>query len=78
MMEFESYTRKKERVIQDNDNSQDCIGERLVTDPFAEQLLVSTQNSGLKNISSRSIILAPFTSTLSDETLIAEQRELMN
>lgn len=36
----------------------------LPTDPFAEQML-STQNSELKNVSTRSIILAPFNSTRS-------------
>jgi hypothetical protein len=48
------------------------------TDPFAEQLLVSTQNSGLKNVSSRSVILAPFNSTLSDEQTIRENHVRMN
>jgi len=48
------------------------------TDPFAEQLLVSTQNSGLKNVSSRSVILAPFNSTLSDEQTIRENHLRMN
>lgn len=50
----------------------------MPTDPFAEQLLVSTQNSGLKNVSSRSVILAPFNSTLSDEQTIRENHVRMN
>lgn len=50
----------------------------MPTDPFAEQLLVSTQNSGLKNVSSRSVILAPFNSTLSDEQTIRENHLRMN
>jgi hypothetical protein len=62
--EFEHYNRKKERV-QDSDGSQP-----IPTDPFAEQLLVSTQGSGLKNASSRSVILAPFNSTLSDHSKV--------
>jgi len=39
---------------------------------------VSTQNSGLKNVSSRSVILAPFNSTLSDEQTIRENHLRMN
>ena len=39
---------------------------------------MSTQNSGLKNVSSRSVILAPFNSTLSDEQTIRENHVRMN
>jgi hypothetical protein len=35
------------------------------TDPFTEQMLVSTQNSMLRNVSTKSVILAPFNSTKS-------------
>jgi hypothetical protein len=50
----------------------------MPTDPFTEQMLSSTQNFDLKNISSRSIILAPFNSTrsqidLSDDDLIIKK-----
>ena len=39
-------------------------GEHLVTDPFADQMsLNSTQNSLVKNVSTKSVILAPFNST---------------
>lgn len=38
-------------------------------------MLVSTQNSGLKNCSSRSVILAPFNSTLSDQKQAGPIRE---
>lgn len=52
-IEFLTYTQSKERALH-------------LEDPFAEQLLVSTQNSQLRNISSRSVILAPFNSSHSD------------
>lgn len=55
--DFEYYNIKKELSPED--------GQVLPTDPFAEQMLSSTQNVDLKNISSRSIILAPFNSTRS-------------
>ena len=35
------------------------------TDPFTEQMLNSTQNSLVKNVSTKSVILAPFNSTRS-------------
>ena len=39
-------------------------GEHLLTDPFAEHMsLNSTQNSLVKNVSTKSVILAPFNST---------------
>jgi len=44
----------------------------MPTDPFAEQILNSTQNVELKNISSRSIILAPFNSTRSQLDFIED------
>jgi hypothetical protein len=59
--EYELYTQRKEPA-----NAADDLSDRMVTDPFAEQLLVSTQNSGLRNVSSRSVVLAPFNSTISD------------
>lgn len=71
MQEFELYNQKKERFTQDEPD------QHLPTDPFAEQLLVSTQNSGLKNVSSRSVILAPFNSTISDDVHITENRKQM-
>jgi predicted nucleotidyltransferase len=55
--DFEYYNIKKELGPEE--------GQVLPTDPFAEQMLSSTQNVDLKNISSRSIILAPFNSTRS-------------
>lgn len=68
--EFEYYNIKKERDV------TPAGSQVMPTDPFAEQMLSSTQNDDLKNISSRSIILAPFNSTKSqlqmtqDETAI--------
>ena len=42
----------------------DGAGEHLLTDPFADQMsLNSTQNSLVKNVSTKSVILAPFNST---------------
>lgn len=42
----------------------DAAGEQLLTDPFAEHMsLNSTQNSLVKNVSTKSVILAPFNST---------------
>lgn len=39
-------------------------GQPLQTDPFGEQMsLNSTQNSLVKNVSTKSVILAPFNST---------------
>lgn len=71
MQEFEHYNQKKERcTVEDSDG-----GQQIPTDPFAEQLLVSTQNAELKNVSSRSVILAPFNSTLSDESVILENQK---
>jgi hypothetical protein len=64
MTEFEHYSLKKERCY-DSDG-----GQQIPTDPFAEHLLVSTTNADLKNISTRSVILAPFNSTISDEQII--------
>jgi hypothetical protein len=57
--EFEYYNVRKERSFDPES------GQVMPTDPFAEQMLSSTQNVDLKNISSRSIILAPFNSTRS-------------
>ena len=57
--EFEYYNVRKERSFDPED------GYVMPTDPFAEHMLSSTQNCGLKNVSSRSIILAPFNSTRS-------------
>ena len=68
MQEFDHYNQRKERLVQDESDGG------CPTDPFAEHLLVSTQNSGLKNVSSRSVILAPFNSTLSDDHIIREQQ----
>lgn len=43
---------------------QNDAGEALLNDPFAEQMsLNSTQNSLVKNVSTKSVILAPFNST---------------
>lgn len=53
--EFQYYNKRSERTVNP--------GEPMITDPFAEQQLSSTQNSELKNITSRSVILAPFNST---------------
>ena len=39
--------------------------ENIHTDPFTEQMLNSTQNSMIKNASTKSVILAPFNSTKS-------------
>lgn len=39
--------------------------EDTLADPFAEQMLQSTQNSLLRNVSTKSVILAPFNSTKS-------------
>ena len=62
MQEFEYYTQRKERQQVDDSDG----GQQIPTDPFAEHLLHSTQNADLKNVSSRSVILAPFNSTMSD------------
>lgn len=70
MQEFNQYTQKKERVTSDKP------GEASLqqSDHFAEHLLVSTLNSGLKNLTSKSVILAPFNSTVSDENMIRQTR----
>lgn len=52
---------KKEFTYNDTDRYN-----RNETDPFPEHLLDSTQNSMLKNQSSKSVILAPFNSTKSN------------
>lgn len=57
--EFEYYNKRERDVIIDGEH------QVVPTDPFAEQMLSSTQNSELKNASTRSIILAPFNSTKS-------------
>lgn len=57
--EFEYYNVRKEKDFDPES------AHPLPTDPFAEQMLSSTQNIDLKNVSSRSIILAPFNSTRS-------------
>ena len=55
--EFDYYNKRERDVIVDGEH------QVVPTDPFAEQMLSSTQNSDLKNVSSRSVILAPFNST---------------
>lgn len=57
--EFAYYNFKNDQ------NNQDNAGEVVHTDPFTEQMLNSTQNSLLKNASTKSVILAPFNSTRS-------------
>lgn len=59
--EFQYYNKRSEQI-----RSSNQVEEPLPTDPFAEQQLGSTQNSELRNITSRSIILAPFNSTRQD------------
>jgi len=51
--EFEYYNVKKED------------GRLNQEDPFLEQMLITTQNSLFKNLSTKSVILAPFNSTKS-------------
>mmetsp|Transcript_32003 Transcript_32003/g.31301 ORF Transcript_32003/g.31301 Transcript_32003/m.31301 type:complete len:192 (+) Transcript_32003:1592-2167(+) len=46
-------------------NEQGAGNEVVHTDPFTEQMLNSTENSLVKNISTKSVILAPFNSTRS-------------
>jgi hypothetical protein len=70
--EFEYYNVRKEQSFDPKS------GQVMPTDPFTEQMLSSTQNFDLKNISGRSIILAPFNSTrsqidLSDDDLIIKK-----
>jgi len=67
--EFEYYNKRERDVIVDGEY------QVVPTDPFAEQMLSSTQNSLLKNVSTRSIILAPFNSTVSKLTLTEGARE---
>ncbi len=69
--EFEYYNVRKERSFDPED------GYVMPTDPFAEQMLSSTQNYGLKNVSSRSIILAPFNSTRSHLELDNDQSTIL-
>ena len=45
--EFEYYNKKERDVVVDGEH------QVLPTDPFAEQMLSSTQNSELKNVSTR-------------------------
>lgn len=61
---------EKEKTIQEfayynfkGNNNND--NEIVHTDPFTEQMLNSTQNSLIKNASTKSVILAPFNSTRS-------------
>jgi len=60
---------EKEKVHQDfayynMKGDQNEGGEVIQTDPFAEHMsLNSTQNSLVKNVSTKSVILAPFNST---------------
>lgn len=49
----------------------------MPTDPFAEQMLSSTQNADLKNVSTRSIILAPFNSTRSHLVYSTDEAQIM-
>ena len=67
--EFEYYNKRERDVVIDGEH------QVVPTDPFAEQMLSSTQNSELKNASTRSIILAPFNSTRSQ--LVYEEDRLM-
>lgn len=53
--EFNYYTMNKA-------TDEDKVNQ---TDPFTEQMLASTQNSMLRNVSTKSVILAPFNSTKS-------------
>lgn len=53
VQEFEYYNTKKEGEVDKQD------------DPFLEQMLVTTQNSIIKNNTTKSVILAPFNSTKS-------------
>jgi len=69
--EFEYYNKRERDIIIDGEH------QVVPTDPFAEQMLVSTQNSELKNVSSRSIILAPFNSTRSQLVYEEEEKRLM-
>ena len=57
--EFEYYNKRERDVIVDGEH------QVVPTDPFAEQMLSSAQDTELKNVSTRSIILAPFNSTRS-------------
>ena len=59
---------EKEKTNQEfayyNMREQQDGGEVVHTDPFADQMsLNSTQNSLVKNVSTKSVILAPFNST---------------
>lgn len=54
--EFEYYNLR-------NDQNANNGNEHVPTDPFTEQMLNSTQNSLVKNASTKSVILAPFNST---------------
>jgi hypothetical protein len=64
---------EKEKTVQEfayynfkgNNGGGNENNEVLHTDPFTEQMLNSTQNSLVKNASTKSVILAPFNSTLS-------------
>lgn len=51
-------------------------GQVMPTDPFAEQMLSSTHNDDLKNISSMSIILAPFSSTKSQFQITQDEKAI--
>lgn len=53
MAEFEYYNQKKEAA------------DGKCDDPFLEQMLQTTQNSIMKNNTTKSVILAPFNSTRS-------------
>mmetsp|Transcript_15985 Transcript_15985/g.11531 ORF Transcript_15985/g.11531 Transcript_15985/m.11531 type:complete len:322 (-) Transcript_15985:42-1007(-) len=48
-----------------NNNGHGGSNEVVHTDPFTEQMLNSTENSLVRNISTKSVILAPFNSTRS-------------
>lgn len=60
---------EKERIISEfafynfKGGNDAGANEVIHTDPFTEQMLNSTQNSLVKNITSKSVILAPFNST---------------
>ena len=58
---------EKQKIISEfayyNLKDGNATGEIVHTDPFTEQMLNSTQNSILRNVSTKSVILAPFNST---------------
>lgn len=69
--EFEYYNKRERDVIVDGEH------QVVPTDPFAEQMLSSAQDSELKNVSTRSIILAPFNSTRSQLVYSQDEEQMM-